>query len=102
MSIIEEALQNSGGPYWNGGQNAPVGSYWNPRTNAVKQLAADGALPNDGRWIQLSTNSGDSLATCATNINNLVPGLGITAGQLHTPPVNGDLAFTPGQATNDG
>ena len=101
MSLIEEALQASGGPYWNGGQVAPIGSYWNPRTNAIAQNAADGALPLDGRWIQVTNSGTSTLAQCATAINTLVAGLNYTSASLHAQGA-GDLAYSQGQATLDG
>ena|SRR5258708_5266472 len=99
MAIIEEALLN-GGVRYNGGQLAPIGSFWNPRTNCIAQQASDGVLPACGTFIQITTSGSSTLAQCATAINALVAGIGYTAGSLHTYTV-ADLAPYPGQATND-
>jgi len=100
MSIIEEAIQNSGSRF-TGGQNAPAGSYWNARTNCVFQQASDGNLPACGIFIQVTTSGTSTLAQCATAINALVSGLGYTSANLHTY-TTADLAGFPGQNTNDG
>lgn len=100
MAIVEELIQNAGMRY-SGGTNAPVGSYFNPRTNAVFQQSVDGILPLDGIWIPLTTSGASSLAQCATIINALVQGLGYTAANLHLQTAS-DLAQVPGQSTNDG
>ena len=100
MSLVEEAIQASGARY-QGGQNAPIGSFWNPRTGAIAQNVADGVLPLDGIWIPVTTNGASTLAQCATAINLLVSGLGYTAANLHAQ-AGGDLAQVPGQGTNDG
>ena len=100
MSLVEEAIQNAGARY-NGGTNAPIGSYWNPRQNAIAQNTVDAVLPLDGIWIPITTSGASTLSQCATAINALVVGLGYTAANLHLQGA-GDLAFTPGQATNDG
>ena len=55
MAIIEEALLN-GGVRYNGGQLAPIGSFWNPRTNCIVQQASDGVLPACGTFIQITTS----------------------------------------------
>lgn len=100
MSFVEELIQNAGIRY-NGGANAPIGSYFNPRTNAIFQQVADGVLPLDGIWIPVTTNGASTLAQCATAINGLVSGLNYTAANLHTQ-TGADLAQVPGQAANDG
>ena len=100
MSLVEEAIQNSGSRYV-GGQQAPVGSYWNPRTNCVFQQASDGALPACGVFVQITTSGTSTLSQCATAINGLVSGFGYTSANLHTY-TNADLASYPGQNTNDG
>lgn len=100
MSLVEEAIQNAGVRY-NGGVNAPIGSYWSPRTNAIAQNAADAVLPLDGIWIPVTTSGTSTLAQCATAINTLVAGLNYTSANLHTQ-TNADLAQVPGQAANDG
>lgn len=100
MSIIEEAIQNAGTRLV-GGQNAPVGSFWSPRTNAIFQQASDGVLPASGIWIPITTSGTSTLAQCATAINTLVSGLNYTSANLHTY-TSADLAGYPGQNTNDG
>ncbi|HEY0756887.1 MAG TPA: hypothetical protein VGD98_23240 [Ktedonobacteraceae bacterium] len=100
MSIIEEAIQNSGSRF-TGGQSAPVGSYWSPRVNCIFQQIADGTLPQCGIFIQITSSGTSTLAQCATAINALVSGLGYTAGTLHTY-TTADLLPYPGQSTNDG
>jgi hypothetical protein len=99
MSLMEELLLN-GGPRYNGGQLAPIGSFFNARTNCIFQQAADGALPACGTFIQVTTSGSSTLAQCATAINALVAGLNYTSANLHTY-TNADLAPYPGQATND-
>ena len=100
MAIMEEAEFNGG--RYNGGQNAPVGSYWCPRVNAIFQQIADGTLPLAGTWIPVTTNGSSTLAQCATAINALVSGLGYTASNLHTY-TGADLlpAGQAGQMAND-
>ncbi len=100
MSLVEELIQNSGSRLV-GGQNAPAGSFFNPRTNAIFQQASDGVLPASGIWIPITTSGTSTLAQCATAINNLVSGLNYTSGNLHTY-TSADLASSPGQNTNDG
>ena len=100
MSLVEELIQNSGARYV-GGQQAPTGSYFNPRTNCVFQQASDGALPACGIFVQVTPSGTSTLAQCATAINALVSGLNYTAANLHTY-TTADLASYPGQNTNDG
>src|SRR5262249_2851380 len=101
MSLVEEAIQNAGVVY-NGGVNAPIGSYWNPRTNAIAQNTSDGTLPASGIWIPVTTAGNSSLSACATAINNLVAGLAYTSSSLHAYNSSTDLAQIQGQKTNDG
>jgi hypothetical protein len=100
MSFVEELIQNSGGRYV-GGQQAPVGSYFNPRTNCVFQQTGDGVLPACGVFVQITTSGSSSLSACATAINALVAGLNYTSANLHTY-TSADLASYPGQNSNDG
>lgn len=100
MSIVEELIQNAGIRY-NGGANAPIGSFFNPRTNCVFQQTADGVLPQCGIFIQITTSGSSTLSQCATAINALVAGLNYTSANLHTY-TTADLASYPGQNTNDG
>ncbi len=99
MSLVEEAIQAAGVRY-NGGVNAPIGSFWNPRTNAIAQNTADAVLPASGIWIPITTSGSSTLSQCATAINALVSGLGYTSANLHTY-TSADLAYTQGQAAND-
>jgi hypothetical protein len=99
MSFMEELLLN-GGPRYNGGQNAPIGSFFNARTNCIFQQTADGALPACGTFIQVTTSGTSTLTQCATAINALVAGLNYTSANLHTY-TTADLAPYPGQAAND-
>ena len=99
MSLVEEAIQNAGIRY-NGGANAPIGSFWNPRTNCVFQQSSDGALPDCGIFVPITTSGSSTLSQCATAINALVSGLSYTSSNLHTY-TSADLAYTAGQAAND-
>src|SRR6185437_5367631 len=100
MSLVEEAIQN-GGNRFVGGQDAPIGSFWNPRTNCVVQNTGDATLPQCGIFIQITTSGTSTLSQCATAINALVAGLNYTSASLHTY-TTADLASYPGQNTNDG
>jgi len=100
MSLVEEAIQNSGSRFV-GGQDAPIGSYWNPRTNCIVSNAADAVLPACGIFIQVTTSGTSTLAQCATAINGLVAGLAYTSASLHAY-TNADLAAYNGQNSNDG
>jgi len=99
MSLMEELLLN-GGPRYNGGQNAPIGSFFNARTGCVYQQSSDGVLPACGTFVQITTSGSTTLANCAIAINALVAGLAYTAANLHTY-TTADLAPYPGQAAND-
>lgn len=101
MALLDEALLN-GGVRYNGGQNAPIGSFWNPRTNCIYQQLTDGNLPACGTFIQVTTVGNSSLTNCATAINGLVSGLNYSATSLHAYAAATDLAPFPGQAVNDG
>jgi hypothetical protein len=99
MSFVEELIQNSGGRYV-GGQQAPAGSYLNPRTSCIFQQASDGALPACGIFVQVTTSGTSTLSQCATAINALVAGLSYTSANLHTY-TSADLAPYPGQSASD-
>lgn len=101
MSLVEEAIQNAGVVY-NGGVNAPIGSFWNPRTNAIAQNTSDAVLPASGIWIPVTTSGTSTLSQCATAINALVSGLAYTSSNLHAYSSSTDLAQSQGQKTNDG
>jgi hypothetical protein len=100
MSIVEEAIQNSGSRY-NGGETAPIGSFWNPRTNCIVQNTADAVLPACGIFIMITSSGSSTLSQCATAINGLVAGLNYTSASLHTY-TTADLLPYPGQNANDG
>ncbi|QBD76179.1 hypothetical protein EPA93_09220 [Ktedonosporobacter rubrisoli] len=57
---------------YNGGQNAPIGSYWNPRTMAVFQQTADGVLPQSGTWIPITTSGSSSMNQVAAALNTVL------------------------------
>ncbi len=86
---------------YNGGQNAPIGSYWLPRTNAIFQQTSDGSLPNAGTWCPVTTSGTSTLAQCATALNSGLGRSDFNAASLHTY-TSGDNVTVPGQMTNDG
>src|SRR5438445_3471811 len=65
-----------------GGAQVSAGSYWNCRTNAIYQNAADSTLPLLDFWhfIPTATAGNESLATCATKINTALNALSPIAG----------------------
>lgn len=95
-----DQLELNGGRF-NGGQNAPIGSYFNPRTGAIYQQTTDGLLPQAGTWIPVTTSGTSSLAQCATALNGLVAGLAYTSANLHAYNAGTDVIPVPGQMTND-
>ena len=99
MSFMSELEQNAGVRYA-GGQNAPIGSFFCPRTNAVFQQAADGTLPAGDWWYPITTSGSSTLAACATAINGLVSGLAYTAANLHVRS-GGDAPQVAGTGAND-
>lgn len=84
---------------YNGGQVVPVGSYLNPRTMAIVQLAADGALPQDGTFCRVDASATQTFATIATNLNALL-GTSYTAASFHTGTV-ADNTIAPGTGSDD-
>ncbi|GCE21612.1 hypothetical protein [Dictyobacter kobayashii] len=84
---------------YNGGQTAPIGSYLNPRTLAIQQLSADGALPQDGTWVRVDPSASQTLAVIASNVNAVL-GTSYSAASFHTQGA-GDLIGNPGQGGND-
>lgn len=86
---------------YNSGQRAPLGSFWNPRTNAIFQQASDGNLPNAGTWCPVTTSGASTLAQCATAINGGLGRSDFTAATLHTYSSPNDDVAVPGQMTND-
>jgi len=77
-----------------GGQNAPIGTYWNPRTMCYYQLAADGVLPAAGAWFAVTT-SGTSTATQITTAVNAGMGTSYTNASFHAESGT-DLLTYPG------
>lgn len=84
---------------WNGGQTAPIGSYLNPRTNAIAQLTSDGSLPQDGTWVRVDASGTQTFANIATTLNNLL-NTSYTSGSFHAQG-SPDLLANPGTASND-
>lgn len=84
---------------YNGGQTAPIGSYLNPRTLAIVQLAADGVLPQDGTFCRVDPSGTQTFANIATALNAVL-GTAYTAGSFHAQG-GGDVIANPGSASND-
>jgi hypothetical protein len=93
-----------------GGAQVSAGSYWNCRTNAIYQNAADSTLPLMDFWhfIPTATAGNESLATCATKINTALNAVSPIAGnysysssQLHAY-TSADLPTSKGQGASDG
>jgi hypothetical protein len=85
---------------YDGGQTAPIGSYLNPRTMAIKQLTADGTLPQDGTWCRVDSSGTQTFANIATTLNTLL-NTSYTSSSFHAH-TSADLISNPGQMTNDG
>jgi hypothetical protein len=84
---------------YNGGQTAPIGTYFNPRTMAILQLTSDGTLPQDGTWCRVDASGTQTFANVATSLNTLL-GTSWTSGSFHTQS-GGDLSQNPGQMSDD-
>ncbi len=84
---------------YNGGQVAPIGSYLNPRTLCIIQLASDGTLPSDGTFVRVDPSATQTFANIATNLNTLL-GSNYTAASFHTCS-GGDNTTNPGQSSDD-
>ncbi|MBA2678307.1 MAG: hypothetical protein H0U76_07940 [Ktedonobacteraceae bacterium] len=84
---------------FNGGQVAPIGSYLNPRTLCILQIAADGALPADGTFVRVDPSATQTYANIASALNTLL-GTTYSAASFHAC-VGGDAIGNPGQASND-
>lgn len=84
---------------YNGGQNAPIGTYINLRTMAYFQQASDGILPADGTWHPLSTNATLTTTQIASAVNAVL-GTTFIASNFHAR-TSGDASPSPGQMSND-
>jgi hypothetical protein len=84
---------------YNGGQTAPIGSYLNPRTMAIKQLVADGTLDPDGTWCRVDPSGTQTFANIATALNALL-GTSYTAGSFHAA-TGSDNVSNPGTGGDD-
>lgn len=84
---------------FNGGQTAPIGSYLNPRTLAIFQQTADGALPQDGTWVRVDASGTQTFANIATTVNGVL-NTSYTSASFHAQG-SPDLLANPGQASND-
>lgn len=84
---------------FNGGQVVPIGSYLNPRTLCIIQLATDGTLPADGTFVRVDPSASQTYANIASALNTLL-GTTYSAGSFHNC-VGGDAVGNPGQASND-
>ncbi|MBE3561063.1 MAG: hypothetical protein IMW89_17850 [Ktedonobacteraceae bacterium] len=84
---------------YNGGQTAPAGSYFNPRTLCILQLASDGVLPQAGTFVRVDPSPTQTFANIATALNNLL-GTSYSAGSFHAC-TSADNVPSPGQMSND-
>lgn len=84
---------------YNSGQYVPIGSYLNPRTLAIVQLATDGTLPNDGTFCRVDPSGTQTFANIATNLNTLL-GTAYTSASFHAQS-GGDVTANPGVGSND-
>jgi len=100
MSLQEELEFNGLGRYV-GGQNAPIGTFLNPRTLAYFQQASDGALPADGNvWIMVTTSGTSTTTQIATAVNGFVGGAAYTSASFHSR-TSADNAQAPGTGADD-
>ena len=84
---------------YNGGQIAPIGSYFNPRTMAIYQLTSDGTMPQDGTWVRVDPSGTQTFANIATNLNTLL-NTTYTSANFHIQG-SSDIIANPGQMSND-
>ena|SRR5579859_7157929 len=84
---------------WNGGQTAPIGSYFNPRTMAIYQTTSDAVLPLDGTWIRIDPSGTQTFANIATTLNTTL-NTTYTSGSFHAQG-SSDLVQQPGTASDD-
>ncbi len=84
---------------FNGGQVAPIGSYLNPRTLCIIQLATDGTLPGDGTFVRVDPSATQSYATIASTLNAVL-NTNYNAGSFHNC-AGGDAIANTGQASDD-
>lgn len=100
MSLQEEFEFNFLGRYV-GGQNAPIGTFVNPRTMAYYQQGSDGTLPADGNvWIMISTDNTKTASQIATLVNAGIGGAAYVAGSFHVRS-SADNAQAPGTGADD-
>ncbi len=95
-----------------GGAQAPAGSYINLRTFAIFQQTSDGALPSGvDYWhlIPTATAGNESLATCATKLNAALNSVSPIAGNyaytssnLHSYSAGSDAMQQKGTGVSDG
>ena len=104
MAILDEALfnaENTAFGVFMGGQNAPIGTFWSPRTMAYYQQASDGLLPADGnKWVMITLSGTSTTTQIATAVNLLVAGAAYVAGSFHSR-TSADNATAPGIGAND-
>jgi hypothetical protein len=96
--MMDYAELNFLGKYF-GGQQAPIGTFWDPRTMAYFQQGSDGALPADGTWILISTNNSLSASQIATAINGVLS-TSYTSGSFHSR-TGTDAATSQGTGADD-
>lgn len=86
---LENELDQVAGRF-QGGAQAPAGSFVNLRTFAIFQQTSDGALPRMDFWhlIPTATAGNESMNTCATKLNTALNALS---------PIAGNYAFTGSQ-----
>jgi len=96
---MEEARLNGLG-WYEGGEVAPIGSYWAPAVNCYIQSASDQTLPLINTWIKVTTSGTSTGSQIATAINGIVSGLAYTSSNLHSY-TSADLSTAPGTGAND-
>lgn len=82
MDEVDQVMQK-----YQGGAQAPIGSFWDIHSNAIYQQTSDGVLPGTDWWwfIPTATAGNESLATCATKINTALNAVS---------PMTGNYAYT--------
>lgn len=84
---------------YNGGQAAPVGSYFCPRTMCIVQLTSDGVLPQDGTFVRVDPSGSQTYTNIATALNTLL-NTNYTSASFHAG-TSADNSSNPGQASTD-